>query len=147
MANELIISSDSHVFEPPDLWTKRIDKSFRDRAPRLQRIGDVDKVVLDDGQPFAGIGLISNAGARFEAPETISDHGRFEEVHAGGYDPDHTSPTWALTESKVRCFIRRWACLCSRYQTVLFRPQFFVPTTIGWLNFAASIHIDSKAWR
>ena len=87
MANELIISSDSHVFEPPDLWTQRIDKAFRDRAPRLQRIGDVDKVVLDDGQPFSGIGLISNAGARFEAPETISDHGRFDEVHSGGYDP------------------------------------------------------------
>jgi hypothetical protein len=25
MAHDLIISSDSHVFEPPDLWTERID--------------------------------------------------------------------------------------------------------------------------
>ena len=38
MADELIISSD-HVFEPPDLWTRRIDAAFRDRAPRLQRGG------------------------------------------------------------------------------------------------------------
>ena len=88
MADELIISSDSHVFEPPDLWTSRIDKAFRQRAPRLQRVGDVDHVVVEDGQTIAGIGLISNAGARFEAPETISDHGRFEDVHSGGYDPD-----------------------------------------------------------
>lgn len=87
MSSDLIISSDSHVFEPPDLWTQRIDQAFRDRAPRLQRIGEVDQIVIEDGQPFAGIGLISNAGARFEAPETISDHGRFEEVHTGGYDP------------------------------------------------------------
>jgi predicted TIM-barrel fold metal-dependent hydrolase len=87
MADELIISSDSHVFEPPDLWTRRIDAAFRDRAPRLQRVGDADHVVIEDGQTIAGIGLISNAGARFEAPETISDHGRFEDVHSGGYDP------------------------------------------------------------
>jgi predicted TIM-barrel fold metal-dependent hydrolase len=88
MADELIISSDSHVFEPPDLWTRRIDKAFRQRAPRLQRVGDVDYLVVEDGQTIAGIGLISNAGARFEAPETISDHGRFEDVHTGGYDPE-----------------------------------------------------------
>jgi predicted TIM-barrel fold metal-dependent hydrolase len=87
MPSEIIISSDSHVFEPPDLWTQRIDKAFRERAPRLQRVGDVDQVVIDDGRLFSGIGLISNAGARFDAPETISDHGRFEEVHTGGYDP------------------------------------------------------------
>jgi predicted TIM-barrel fold metal-dependent hydrolase len=87
MTEGLILSSDSHVFEPPDLWTQRIDKAFRHRAPRLLRIGEVDQIVLEDGQPHAGIGLISNAGARFEAPETISDHGRFEEVHSGGYDP------------------------------------------------------------
>ena len=34
----LIISSDSHVFEPPDLWQTRIDAAFRDRAPRIERI-------------------------------------------------------------------------------------------------------------
>ena len=88
MPNDIIISSDSHVFEPPDLWTNRIDKVFRDRAPRLQRVDDADRIVIEDGQVFAGIGLISNAGARFEAPETISDQGRFEEVHTGGYDPE-----------------------------------------------------------
>lgn len=85
--HELIISSDSHVFEPPDLWTTRIDAAFRDRAPRLQRVGEVDHVVVERDQTIAGIGLISNAGARFDAPETISDHGRFEDVHVGGYDP------------------------------------------------------------
>ena len=87
MPNDIIISSDSHVFEPPELWTQRIDQAFRKRAPRLHRVGEVDHIVIEDGQTFGGIGLISNAGARFEAPETISDHGRFEAVHKGGYDP------------------------------------------------------------
>ncbi|MDP6389396.1 MAG: amidohydrolase family protein [Alphaproteobacteria bacterium] len=87
MSDRLILSSDSHVFEPPDLWTERIDDAFKSRAPRMKRVGDVDHLVVEDGQMIAGIGLISNAGARFEAPETISDHARFEDVHQGGYDP------------------------------------------------------------
>lgn len=33
-ANGHIISADSHVTEPMDLWETRIDKRFRDRAPR-----------------------------------------------------------------------------------------------------------------
>ena len=32
----LVLSSDSHVFEPPDLWQTRIDLEFRDR-PDLKR--------------------------------------------------------------------------------------------------------------
>lgn len=83
----LILSSDSHVFEPPDLWQNRIDAAFRDRAPRIQRIDDADQIVVEADQILSGIGLISNAGARFEAPETISADGRFEDVLRGGYDP------------------------------------------------------------
>jgi predicted TIM-barrel fold metal-dependent hydrolase len=82
-----ILSSDSHVFEPPDLWQTRIDRAFRDRAPRMQRIDGADQIVVEADQVLSGIGLISNAGARFEAPETISGRGRFEDVHRGGYDP------------------------------------------------------------
>ena len=87
MAPSLILSSDSHVFEPPDLWTTRIDRAFRDRAPRIERIEGADEIVVEKDQLLSGIGLISNAGARFEAPETISGRGRFEDVPRGGYDP------------------------------------------------------------
>jgi len=65
-----------------------MDVAFRDRAPRMQRLNGVDQLVVEEHQVIAGIGLISNAGARFEAPETISSQGRFEDVHQGGYDPD-----------------------------------------------------------
>jgi predicted TIM-barrel fold metal-dependent hydrolase len=88
MVPALILSSDSHVFEPPDLWKTRIDAAFRDRAPRMQRIDGTDQLVVEADQIISGIGLISHAGARFEAPETISAEGRFEDVHRGGYDPD-----------------------------------------------------------
>lgn len=85
--SSLVLSSDSHVFEPADLWQTRIDAAFRDRAPRIERIDGVDQIVVEADQVLSGIGLISNAGARFEAPETISAHGRMEDVHSGGWDP------------------------------------------------------------
>src|SRR6476646_6887075 len=84
----LVLSSDSHVFEPPDLWRTRIDAEFRDRAPRIERIDGADQIVIEADQILSGIGLISNAGARFEAPETISGQGRLEDVERGGYDPE-----------------------------------------------------------
>jgi predicted TIM-barrel fold metal-dependent hydrolase len=88
MLPALILSSDSHVFEPADLWTTRIDAAFRHRAPRIVRIDGADEIVIEADQVLSGIGLISNAGARFEAPETISGRGRLEDVHRGGWDPE-----------------------------------------------------------
>jgi len=88
MLPALILSSDSHVFEPADLWTTRIDAAFRHRAPRIVRIEGADEIVIEADQVLSGIGLISNAGARFEAPETISGRGRLEDVHRGGWDPE-----------------------------------------------------------
>ena len=71
----LVLSSDSHVFEPPDLWQTRIDRAFRDRAPRIERIDGGDYVVVEADQILSGIGLISNAGARFEAPRPSPPRG------------------------------------------------------------------------
>ena len=48
---------------------------------RIERIDGADQIVVEADQVLSGIGLISNAGARFEAPETISAHGRLEDVH------------------------------------------------------------------
>src|SRR5229473_1019145 len=35
MAEQRIISADSHFVEPPNMWAERIDKKFRDRAPHM----------------------------------------------------------------------------------------------------------------
>ena len=32
-----IVSSDDHVQEPGDTWTKRVPAKLRDRAPRIER--------------------------------------------------------------------------------------------------------------
>ena len=36
------------------------------RAPRIERIDGADQIVVEADQILSGIGLISNAGARFE---------------------------------------------------------------------------------
>src|SRR6516162_7414142 len=32
-----VISADSHIVEPPDMYTSRIEPRFRERAPRIER--------------------------------------------------------------------------------------------------------------
>ena len=44
-----LISADSHVNEPPDLWTDRVPAEYRDRAPRIERF-DAGRRVGDRGR-------------------------------------------------------------------------------------------------
>ena len=48
MAEAHLVSADSHVNEPGDLWLERIDKEFRDRAPRV-----VDTLPTDNQAPIS----------------------------------------------------------------------------------------------
>ncbi|NDH65897.1 MAG: hypothetical protein EBY26_05930, partial [Microbacteriaceae bacterium] len=36
MQDYFVVSADSHVNEPHDLWLKRIDPKFRDRVPHVE---------------------------------------------------------------------------------------------------------------
>jgi ATP-binding cassette subfamily B protein/subfamily B ATP-binding cassette protein MsbA len=48
-----LISSDSHIIEPADLWEQRIDRRFKDRAPRLVHELAFEDVEFEyrEGQP------------------------------------------------------------------------------------------------
>ena len=37
MAGYKLISADSHIVEPPDMYTARIEPKFHERAPRIER--------------------------------------------------------------------------------------------------------------
>ncbi|HXH82242.1 MAG TPA: amidohydrolase family protein [Candidatus Tectomicrobia bacterium] len=82
-----IISADSHVTEPPGTYVDRIDRRYRDRAPRLVRDpsrGDVFEIDgLDRPVPM---GLIAAAGRPAESLRMFG--ARFEDMHRGGWDPD-----------------------------------------------------------
>lgn len=82
-----LVSSDSHVVEPPDLWTRFIDPEYRHRAPHVVREGGFDRWYADGSVSFGIVGSDTQAGRRFEAPESIQIEGVYEDVRAGGYDP------------------------------------------------------------
>jgi len=81
-----LISSDSHIIEPADLWEQRIDRRFKDRAPRLVHEGALDQWYAD-GVKFGNIGTNQQAGLRFEAPEKLTAAGSMATIPRGGVDP------------------------------------------------------------
>src|SRR5882757_6659967 len=86
MANYRVISSDNHVFEPPDLWTSRAKPVFKDRVPQLVREYDGDWWFCD-GHRVIGLAAGAQTGMRFEAPEQMVRTTTFDKVRRGGYDP------------------------------------------------------------
>jgi len=44
-ANRLL-SADSHVMEPRDLWEKRIDNKWRDKAPRIAALDETGDYII-----------------------------------------------------------------------------------------------------
>ena len=82
-----IISADSHITEAPNTYSDYIDKRWKDRAPRVENMGERGDVFVIDGmdRPIA-LGLVAAAGKDAEA---LTEAGvRFEDLHKGGWDPD-----------------------------------------------------------
>ena len=90
MAGYRIVSADDHVFEPADLWTSRMEPKFRDRAPHVVRREEdhSDWWYCDGAKGVSGGSGGSQAGARFDQPETLSFAGSFEDIYPGGYIPE-----------------------------------------------------------
>jgi predicted TIM-barrel fold metal-dependent hydrolase len=86
MSTYKLISSDSHIIEPADLWVTRIDRQFKDRAPQMVHEGDVDQWYAD-GVKFGNIGTNQQAGLRFESPEKLTAAGSMQSAPRGGFDP------------------------------------------------------------
>ena len=80
------ISADSHVVEPPDLWTKRIDRKYLDRAPRVVEEEDQDYFVCP-GALMGGKRGIGTSSTILKKSEDISMKERFANVLPGAYDP------------------------------------------------------------
>src|SRR3989475_11660900 len=90
MAEPKLISADSHVNEPGDLWVERSDKQFRERAPRVvenvpgQRPGAY--LVLEGVTPThlaQGMG----AGKKPEELPQFFQASTYKEARPGGWDP------------------------------------------------------------
>jgi predicted TIM-barrel fold metal-dependent hydrolase len=51
MAEAPLISADSHIQEPPELYSEWIDKRYRERAPRVEKRADGTYLVVDGKKP------------------------------------------------------------------------------------------------
>ena len=79
-----LISADSHINEPADLWTSRVPAKFRDRAPRVERFEQGDAWVIEGVEGPMPIGLNACAG---QDPRLRQNWVRFDEIRPGGWDP------------------------------------------------------------
>jgi predicted TIM-barrel fold metal-dependent hydrolase len=57
-----LISADCHVEEPPDLWSERLPREYRDRGPRVERRDGATAIVVED-----------TVARRFKLPEGSGD--------------------------------------------------------------------------
>jgi len=86
--SRVVISADSHVMEPADLWTGRLDRALRDQAP---------VVLPNEGRPgysFHAPGLppstVSGAWGAGRSGEELKEHlerAGYETARASGWDP------------------------------------------------------------
>jgi predicted TIM-barrel fold metal-dependent hydrolase len=91
MATYKLISADSHIVEPPDMYTSRVEPQFRDRAPRMERRrtpkGSEYDAWFFDGMQVGTLGAVIQAGQRFEDPSQIDFLGVWEGVRKAAYEP------------------------------------------------------------
>ena len=82
-----IISADSHVVEPADLWCERLDRRYRDRAPRVVRDYARDRYlfVAPGVAPFA-VATGFGAGKRGQELKRHLARG-YEAARPGALDP------------------------------------------------------------
>jgi predicted TIM-barrel fold metal-dependent hydrolase len=101
MGVEVIISADSHFVEPPEMWIERVDKQYRDRAPRVAKNLDGRSgwfLVCEDLEPTNGSGFFAGGVEREELAEFLEfgyeaapDHIRDPAARIAAQDADGVS--------------------------------------------------------
>jgi predicted TIM-barrel fold metal-dependent hydrolase len=82
--SSIVISADSHVVEPHDLWQQRIEPEYRERAPKLVSEPDTDRLVFGEAE-LPPVGLLAGCA---RGDDDVRLKGRWDEdVFPGGYDP------------------------------------------------------------
>src|SRR5436190_22478892 len=79
-----LVSADSHVNEPPDLWTSRVPAKYKDRAPYVKRFDQGDAWIIEGAADPINFGMNAAAGL---GPGEVSAWKRYEELRPGGHNP------------------------------------------------------------
>src|SRR5438128_9082178 len=89
MTEYRLISADSHVNEPPDLWVSRVDQKYRERAPRLavDLPGKEGAYFLYEGYAPHPLGIGFGAGKSPDELTTCLTQATDADARPGGWDP------------------------------------------------------------
>jgi predicted TIM-barrel fold metal-dependent hydrolase len=92
MPNHRVISGDTHIVEPPDLYATRVSASLGERIPRMQRRKtangrEYDAWFIGELQ-VSSLGGVTQAAKRFEDPSKLDFLSTWDEVRKGAYQPD-----------------------------------------------------------
>lgn len=87
MVPRRVISADSHMMEPANLWLERLDQRFRDRAPKVIKHPDKDvhMFVAPGIRPFAVAGAFGIGKSGQELKEHLTKG--YEAARPSGWDP------------------------------------------------------------
>jgi predicted TIM-barrel fold metal-dependent hydrolase len=98
MAELQLISSDSHVSEPLDLWVERLDIKYRDRAPKVvvNPDGQEGAYFVYEGYPPHNLAIGLGAGRTPEELATFLKTGTYADARPGGWDPAQRLPDMEL---------------------------------------------------
>src|SRR5437870_3511909 len=93
MTNERIISADSHVNPPKDLWTSRAPARLRERAPRGESTAQGDFPLVDPAEGMAELRRVAKLGLRGFHVDPFPDERGGKALWDAAYEP-----FWALVE-------------------------------------------------
>ena len=90
VAQPKLISADSHVTEPGDLWQQRLDKKFKDRAPYM--VDNPDNMrpgsyLMVEGVPPIHMAQGMGAGKKPEELPQFFQESTYQYARPGGWDP------------------------------------------------------------
>jgi len=88
MTGHGVVSADSHMTEPADLWEKRLDRRFRDRSPKVIESSDSSAAHLfvAEGAPPMAVAAGFAAGRSGKELAAMMKQG-YEAARPGGWDP------------------------------------------------------------
>ena len=96
MATARVISADSHMMEPPNLWADRVDSRLKDRAPRvIEGEGKAGHVFVGPGiRPFPVAG-------GFAAGRSGKELVDFVEKAEGYHAERHWDPAQRIKDQEI----------------------------------------------
>ena len=80
------ISADSHVTEPPGTYVDRIDRRYKESAPKIvPNTARGDIYVIEGMEDTIPMGLVAGAGKTAEELAGAAATAKFDDLHRGGW--------------------------------------------------------------